>query len=241
MENKIDKNDESKLFNRIKKSLILNKSYTIKLDDDYKIKVKNLNDKKYEEKYKNYESYIDNIIFLYMNDTLHVRYTCITEINNLLTLSHYYTDILINKDSLLNKNSLIFDDLLLKSITKINDLIVCNKCFRLGDKNNISECICILQENMEEDSVIVNQILNINNDDKCAICLDSIKLKYDSVYFTTCDKKHYFHLDCISKITKSSCPICNVHCHVLGYRNIKFSYKCKNIHDVVIYDDSEDE
>src|SRR5215469_14744302 len=96
--NELNGLNEKNLFDRIKKSLVLNKSYSIKLNENYRINMKNGNNE--------YKSYIDSIIFFFIDSTLNVRYTCITEINNLLTSNYYYVDILIDNISNLNDSLL---------------------------------------------------------------------------------------------------------------------------------------
>ena len=215
---------ETLLFDRIKNSLLTYKSYSIKLNDNYKLLVKNNNNK--------YKSYINNIVFFLIDNTLHIKYTCNTEINKFLITNYYYYDILINDTN--NTNNM--NDILKNQIVIIKDLITCNKCYRLNHIDK--QCLCMYEEVEEQDGIIINQILGVDNIDKCAICLDNIMSKYDSVHFLSC-KKHHFHLECLSKIEKSECPICKSHCHFLLYRNVKITYNCKVSH--IIIDDLSDD
>src|SRR5579862_7404601 len=101
---------ETLLFDRIKNSLLTYKSYSIKLNDNYKLLVKNNNNK--------YKSYINNIVFFLIDNTLHIKYTCNTEINKFLITNYYYYDILINDTN--NTNNM--NDILKNQIVIIKDL-----------------------------------------------------------------------------------------------------------------------
>lgn len=226
--------DETRLFERIKKTLDAYKSYIIQLNHNNKIYVS----KNSEDKKDTYKSYIENITFFMIDNSLHTRYSCITEINKFLIMNYYYSEIIPVDD---------FDSILRSQIERINNLLVCPKCYRLNDKSVI-ECSCMLGEIIEEDGLIIKKILNLSSNlDECAICLSKLKSKFDSVCFTQCEKPHYFHLECLSKSEKSECPICKVHCHTLLYRNIKISYKCKISHshledvNIVVEENGEDD
>ena len=95
---------------------------------------------------------------------------------------------------------------------------ICEKCY----------CVCCHCSNLDEhhsDKKLVDKFNGLTiKIDKCSICLEEVD-ENTGCYLSKCSKKHYFHLECISKISKRECPICREHSNTVYYRDGNWTFK----------------
>ena len=121
-----------------------------------------------------------------------------------------------------------------KYLLKIKEFKICDKCGNCMNSND--ECRCNYGEEKSKYTILLKKMLNMPiKTEQCPICLENIEDKFDAIFFTKCEKPHYFHIQCLSKIREASCPTCRTHCHRLMFRDNIFSFDCHLSTRIIIF------
>lgn len=179
-----------------------------------------------------FKTYFDMIFITINASNPHIEYIMRISMNGLHIDQRIYKSLQEYKDIKLSD--------IKKHVLKIKNFKFCDKCAFAIDDN--TKCQCIRNEEKYKETLVLKKILNISiEEETCPICLEKLESTYDAIYFVKCEKPHYFHIQCLSKINDATCPICKTHCHHLKYRNNYYNFNCNNHHEDDDYFSDEDE
>lgn len=177
------------------------------------------------------KTYFDMMFISISSPNPHVEYILRINVGKLYMNQRIYNPIKEVKELKVND--------IKKYILKIKNFKFCDDCgSSIDEKSN--KCNCLQDESKYKETIMLKKILNIPIEtETCPICLDEIKSTYDAIYFIRCEKHHYFHLKCLSKINDATCPICKTHCHNLKFRNNYYNFMCNADHEDYFSDEDD--